>query len=76
MDHDPLRRRCTRCLSSCPTGALLGDGTLEARLCVSYWTIEHKGGPKARPAGSAGRLPRGPGWASSRTRTPGWRARR
>ncbi len=35
--------RCTRCLAFCPTGALLGDGTLDARLCLSYWTLEHKG---------------------------------
>nr|WP_301336525.1 tRNA epoxyqueuosine(34) reductase QueG [Thermus scotoductus] len=34
--------RCTRCLVSCPTGALLGDGTLDARVCVSYLTVEHK----------------------------------
>lgn len=35
--------RCTRCVSSCPTGALLGDGTLDSRLCLSYWNIEHRG---------------------------------
>ncbi|WP_243027751.1 tRNA epoxyqueuosine(34) reductase QueG [Thermus albus] len=35
--------RCTRCLASCPTGALLGDGTLDARRCVGYLTVEHKG---------------------------------
>lgn len=35
--------RCTRCLAFCPTGALLGDGTLDARVCVSYLTVEHKG---------------------------------
>ncbi len=35
--------RCTRCVSACPTGALAGDGTLDSRLCISYWTIEHRG---------------------------------
>lgn len=35
--------RCTLCLVSCPTGALLWDGTLDARVCVSYLTVEHKG---------------------------------
>lgn len=35
--------RCSRCLAHCPTQALLGDGTLDARLCISYWTIEHRG---------------------------------
>ncbi|MCX7803099.1 MAG: tRNA epoxyqueuosine(34) reductase QueG [Meiothermus ruber] len=35
--------RCSRCVAHCPTQALLGDGTLDARLCISYWTIEHRG---------------------------------
>lgn len=34
---------CTRCVAACPTDALLGDGTLDSRLCISYWTIEHRG---------------------------------
>jgi epoxyqueuosine reductase len=34
---------CSRCVTGCPTGALLGDGTLDSRLCISYWTIEHRG---------------------------------
>ena len=34
--------RCTDCISACPTNALT-DGRLDARLCISYWTIEHRG---------------------------------
>ncbi len=35
--------RCARCVTGCPTGALRGDGALDARLCISYWTIEADG---------------------------------
>jgi len=44
---------CTACVEACPTAALDGR-RLDARRCLSYWTIEHRGDVPADWARAAG----------------------
>ncbi|GGK23445.1 epoxyqueuosine reductase [Deinococcus malanensis] len=41
--HPDRCGRCMRCVLACPTAAIGPDRAIDARRCVSYLTIEHRG---------------------------------
>jgi epoxyqueuosine reductase len=51
--HADFCGSCTACIDACPTDAIVDPGVVDSNLCISYWTIEHRGSvPKERRPGN------------------------
>ena len=47
---------CTACIDACPTEAIIADRTIDARLCISFLTIELKGSIKKKLRSKMGNM--------------------
>jgi epoxyqueuosine reductase len=43
LEHADRCGRCTACVRDCPTDAIMPDRTVDSRLCIAYYTVEHRG---------------------------------
>jgi epoxyqueuosine reductase len=41
--HPDRCGKCTACISTCPTNAIEPNRTVDSRLCIAYYTVEHRG---------------------------------
>ncbi len=41
--HPDRCGKCTACVTDCPTDAIMTNRTIDSRVCIAYYTVEHRG---------------------------------